>query len=172
MALHGEFGEDGQIQAILQSMGIPYTGSGVLPCAIGMDKGVQKKLMSKAGYDCPSMLELKRSKLDTVNFVDLFEEVLELVGDSFVIRPANQGSSIGVSILHSPTVDEFVEKTLHAFFIRDISFEMWSQMSQENKVHFIRTISDLRDGPWLPYTCWKRHNISSGTTIKKYRSLF
>ena len=150
LALHGEFGEDGQIQAILQSMGIPYTGSGVLPCAIGMDKGVQKKLMSKAGYDCPSMLELKRSKLDTVNFVDLFEEVLELVGDSFVIRPANQGSSIGVSILHSPTVDEFVEKTLHAFFIRDISFEMWSQMSQENKVHFIRTISDLRDGLGFP----------------------
>ena len=47
LALHGTFGEDGQIQGLLESMGIPYTGSGILASAIGMDKAVQKKLMKE-----------------------------------------------------------------------------------------------------------------------------
>lgn len=150
LALHGEYGEDGQIQSMLQSLGIPYTGSGILPCAIGMDKGVQKKLMNRAGYDCPSIIEIKRSELETINFVDLCSTVLDALGKSFVIRPANQGSSIGVSILHNPSLDEFIDKTLLAFFIKKITYAMWSSMTKENKVHFIRTISDLRDGLGFP----------------------
>jgi hypothetical protein len=60
LALHGEYGEDGQIQGFLESMGVPYTGSGIRPCTIGMDKGFQKKMMEAGGFECPAVMELHR----------------------------------------------------------------------------------------------------------------
>jgi len=56
LSLHGIFGEDGQIQGLLDSLQIPYTGSGVRACAIGMDKAYQKKLMESSGFDCPEVI--------------------------------------------------------------------------------------------------------------------
>jgi len=50
LALHGAFGEDGTIQGLLEYAGIPYSGSGILPSAIGMNKAVQKKMMKDAGW--------------------------------------------------------------------------------------------------------------------------
>src|ERR1043165_7076009 len=51
LCLHGPFGEDGKIQGLLEYMGIPYSGSGILPSAIGINKAIQKRLMVSAGFN-------------------------------------------------------------------------------------------------------------------------
>lgn len=150
LALHGEYGEDGQIQSLLQSMGIPYTGSGVLPCAIGMDKGVQKKLMSSGGFACPKMIALKRAQLPNTSLKTLYNQVLSEIGASFVVRPANQGSSIGVSIMHNPSFEEFEVNTLNAFFKKKITHSVWNTYDESNRIAVVKTLSDLRDGLGFP----------------------
>ena len=61
LALHGPYGEDGRIQGLLEYLHIPYSGSGVLPSAIGIDKSVQKKLMVNAGFNSPKFFTIDRT---------------------------------------------------------------------------------------------------------------
>ncbi|MED5301412.1 MAG: D-alanine--D-alanine ligase [Pseudomonadota bacterium] len=89
-ALHGPIGEDGNIQGLLNIMGIPYTHSGVQASAIAMDKIRTKELCSKAGLLCPEGVSLARSDIS----------LLELETRPFVIKPKSQGSSIGVNIVY------------------------------------------------------------------------
>ena len=88
-ALHGRFGEDGLIQGVLEIMGIPYTHSGVLASAIAMDKPVAKTLFDAAGLRCADGKVFTR------------KEILEgaTYPKPFVIKPSNEGSSVGVTIL-------------------------------------------------------------------------
>ncbi len=150
LALHGEYGEDGQIQGILDGLQIPYTGSGLLPCAIGMNKDIQKNLMSKAGFACPKILKLHRSDYSTIELGSLYARILNEIGTSFVIRPANQGSSIGVSILHDPTFEEFTKQLNKAFFIQIINKQDWQSLNDLNKVNLVKDLSDLRSGLGFP----------------------
>lgn len=90
IALHGRGGEDGQIQAILDWQGIPYTGSGVLACALAMDKVLTKKLWSAFG------LPVKKDYL--VGAETTYAELCEaLHATKFAIKPALEGSSVGIS---------------------------------------------------------------------------
>tara|TARA_B100000989_G_scaffold208474_1_gene158073 strand:- start:1630 stop:2541 length:912 start_codon:yes stop_codon:yes gene_type:complete len=88
-ALHGPIGEDGNIQGLLNIMGIPYTHSGVQASAIAMDKIRTKEICSKAGLSCPEGSSLSRNDIS----------LLELEKRPFVIKPKSQGSSIGVQIV-------------------------------------------------------------------------
>ena len=90
-ALHGPIGEDGNIQGLLNIMGIPYTHSGVQASAIAMDKIRTKEICSKAGLSCPDGSSLSRNDIS----------LLELEKRPFVIKPKSQGSSIGVHIVRS-----------------------------------------------------------------------
>jgi D-alanine-D-alanine ligase len=89
IALHGRFGEDGSIQGLLELMGIPYTGSGVLASALAMNKVYSKVVFRAAGLTIAPHQVLRRG------------EKLEL---SFalpvVVKPSQEGSSVGVSIVH------------------------------------------------------------------------
>ena len=89
IALHGRFGEDGSIQGLLELMGIPYTGSGVLASALAMNKVFSKVVFSSAGLTIAPHQVLRQG------------EKLEL---SFalpvVVKPSQEGSSVGVSIVH------------------------------------------------------------------------
>lgn len=91
LAMHGPFGEDGTIQGLLEIAGLPYTGAGVLASAIGMDKPVFKKLMEQAKIPIPPYLIFKK-KDDTGKILKKFKY-------PFVVKPSNQGSSVGVSIV-------------------------------------------------------------------------
>ena len=91
IALHGSDGEDGKIQSLLEIMGIRYTGSGPLSCALTMNKLFTKKLLLQDGFKTPDF------KL--VESIDQFEEVAELLQLPFILKPCSQGSSIGVSII-------------------------------------------------------------------------
>jgi D-alanine-D-alanine ligase len=89
IALHGRGGEDGVTQGALTSMGIPYTGSGVLGSALSMDKLRSKQLFSAVGLDTPPY-RLLRTREDLI-------EAEKSLGWPMIVKPANEGSSVGMA---------------------------------------------------------------------------
>jgi len=87
--LHGRFGEDGAMQGALELLGIPYTGSGVMASAIGMDKWRTKLIWSAAGVSTPAF-EVVTAESD-------FAAIEKKLGLPLFVKPANEGSSIGIS---------------------------------------------------------------------------
>jgi D-alanine-D-alanine ligase len=99
--LHGPYGEDGTVQGLLELAGIPYVGSGVLGSAVGMDKGVMKDVFRAAGLPvAPYVLVLRHRwerEPDAVR-----SEVEKALGYPMFVKPANMGSSVGVSKIRGP----------------------------------------------------------------------
>ena len=93
-ALHGQFGEDGYIQTILESFKIPYTHSGVISSSIAMDKVLSKKIFIKNKILTPKFMTFSFSK-DEKNIVSTIEKKLKF---PVVIKPINEGSSVNVFI--------------------------------------------------------------------------
>ncbi len=89
--LHGPYGEDGSMQGLLKLADVPFVGSGVLGSAVGMDKDVSKRLLRDAGLPVSNFLVFHKS--DDVSFDKIEEEL----GLPFFVKPANLGSSVGVS---------------------------------------------------------------------------
>ena len=90
LALHGACGEDGRIQAALDLLGVPYTGSGCLGSALAMDKDLTKQLV--AG-------KVKTPQWETVTVTeDIIEELMGRIKPPVVVKPISSGSSIGVYI--------------------------------------------------------------------------
>ncbi|HUK56712.1 MAG TPA: D-alanine--D-alanine ligase [Nitrospiria bacterium] len=94
-ALHGRGGEDGSIQGLLEILGIPYTGSGVLASAIGMNKGMTKRLLQADGVPTPKYSVLRSTRLST----DDFKEIPAGLDCPVVVKPSSEGSTIGVTIV-------------------------------------------------------------------------
>ncbi|MBI5067708.1 MAG: D-alanine--D-alanine ligase [Deltaproteobacteria bacterium] len=92
-ALHGRWGEDGSIQGLLESMGIPYTGSGVLASALGMDKPFSKLLFRDAGLKVVEYRVFSHTRAASVTARDL------PFAFPVVVKPGNEGSSVGVHIV-------------------------------------------------------------------------
>ncbi|WP_025688350.1 D-alanine--D-alanine ligase [Paenibacillus zanthoxyli] len=106
LALHGAFGEDGTVQAVLESLNIPYTGSGVLSSAICMDKDMSKRLLRAAGIPTADWL--------CWNHIDEFSpEALEELGYPVIVKPSSGGSSIGMTKVNEP--DELRAAVMEAF---------------------------------------------------------
>jgi len=93
-ALHGQYGEDGRIQGLLDIMGIPYTHSGALSSAICMDKVIAKKICADIAIKIP-----KYYLLNKWDGLESQKEILKKIGKPFVIKPINEGSSVGVEII-------------------------------------------------------------------------
>jgi D-alanine-D-alanine ligase len=91
--LHGTNGEDGAVQGILKMADIPFVGAGVLGSAVGMDKDVMKRLLRDAKIPTAKFIVLERSAMGQIDF----NKVVEEVGLPFFIKPANLGSSVGIS---------------------------------------------------------------------------
>jgi D-alanine-D-alanine ligase len=89
IALHGRFGEDGTVQGVLEWLGIPYTGSGVLASALAMDKLRSKRIWKAEGLPTP-IYSLLDEKSD-------FPAVARKLGTPLMVKPASEGSSIGMS---------------------------------------------------------------------------
>ncbi len=99
LALHGPGGEDGAIQGFLETLGIPYTGSGVQASAIGMHKVTTKTLLAVADIPVPAGTVVKRGK--TVSSAALLRRAK--LRWPVVVKPASQGSTIGVTIVRKPS---------------------------------------------------------------------
>jgi D-alanine-D-alanine ligase len=89
IALHGRFGEDGTVQGALELLGIPYTGSGVMASALGMDKWRSKLVWQAGGLPIPEYLILNEQSSES--------EVVAKLGLPLFVKPANEGSSVGIS---------------------------------------------------------------------------
>lgn len=94
-ALHGRFGEDGTIQGMLELLGLPYTGSGVLASALCMDKARANAMLEAAGLDVPPFEEVE---IKEGIAPDVVESLVAMYGLPLVIKPVREGSTIGLTI--------------------------------------------------------------------------
>ena len=95
-AIHGTFGEDGELQSLLDERGIEYAGSGVLASRLCMNKQRTKSIVESAGVAVPSSVVFEES-----DFVDV-ENVIERLGPDLVVKPVDQGSSVSLSLIEGP----------------------------------------------------------------------
>lgn len=91
--IHGTFGEDGTLQGMLKACNIPFVGPSVLGSAVGMDKDVSKRLLRDAKIPVAKFLVCKKKQETELSF----EEVKRFLGVPFFVKPANLGSSVGIS---------------------------------------------------------------------------
>jgi D-alanine-D-alanine ligase len=96
ICLHGRRGEDGTVQGLLELLGLPYVGSGVLASALAMDKVVSKVVFEAAGLRTPGWQALRSG-----GPVDI-GAVIDELGGKLVVKPVSEGSSVGMSIVHEP----------------------------------------------------------------------
>ena len=96
-AVHGLYGEDGRLPAILDAAGIPYTGCGVLASAVSMDKVATKRFLLQAGVSTPDCIILQKREAEDLQAIKA--RILERFGKTCVIKAAAQGSSIGVYMI-------------------------------------------------------------------------
>ena len=103
--LHGQFGEDGYIQSILETTGIPYTHSGVIPSAIAMDKVLSKKIFIKNNILVPKyfLYGFDKSKSELIKLIN------KKVKFPVVLKPINEGSSVNVFICNKSNIFKKIE---------------------------------------------------------------
>lgn len=151
LCLHGSDGEDGRVQGLLEYYRIPYSGSGILPSAIGMNKAVQKELMKSKGFQVPEFKTITRGNwFSETGSRDFFHQVQTTLRFPVVIKSANQGSSIGVSVVAAADETLFREAVERSFFTFRLSKDLWSSMDFASKVEFIRKLTDIREGIGIP----------------------
>ena len=147
LTLHGPFGEDGNIQGILEWYGIPFSGAGILPSSIGIDKEIQKKVLGTAGFATPNYETVLREKWQNSP-----ESVIKDLESAFsypiVIKAPHQGSSIGVSIAQN--TQELSAGLNRSFFIQNIDPKEWQAKSDTEKRNFLISFTDIREGLGFP----------------------
>ncbi len=100
IALLGKFGEDGAIQGLLEMLSIPYSGSGILASSIAMHKRVSKRLLQANGFDVAKDIYLYRADYGTsVTKEDLNESIKTTFTYPVIVKPASEGSSVGVTFV-------------------------------------------------------------------------
>ncbi len=104
-ALHGQFGEDGYIQTILEQFNIPYTHSGVIPSSIAMDKEISKKIFIKNNIKTPKFFTFSYD-MKVQNLIKKIEKKLSF---PVVVKPLNEGSSVNVYICEKKNVNKILK---------------------------------------------------------------
>lgn len=127
IALHGSPGEDGTIQGLLDLMGLPYVGSGVLASAVGIDKIRSKMLFSALGIPAPFHLPVSPEELGEGKTEQLIHRLTGSLGLPMVIKPSKTGSAIGVKVVREeseiePALREAVKygETIAEEFIKGV----------------------------------------------------
>ncbi|MEG0775804.1 D-alanine--D-alanine ligase [Clostridium sp.] len=106
IALHGKFGEDGSIQAILESLNIQYTGSGILSSALCMDKDMSKRIFLAEDINTPKWININKENYANFN-------LLKDLNYPLIVKPNNGGSSIGTFIVNEPIeLENIIHKAL------------------------------------------------------------
>lgn len=117
IALHGKFGEDGTIQELLEIIDIPYTGPGPLSSIIGFNKVLSKELFSANGVPTPRFFTLSMPTFKEMGASKLLNVAWEKLGSPVVIKPASQGSALGVKIVEK--FEDLPDALLGAFSYDD-----------------------------------------------------
>ncbi|ABG58203.1 D-alanine--D-alanine ligase family protein [Cytophaga hutchinsonii] len=161
LALHGPYGEDGAIQGMLDWNNIPYSGSGILPSAIGINKYIQKKLVAQASFNGPNYVTYKKSTwlkgADTKALLAHFESS---VGFPFVVKAPSQGSSIGITVISERNEEKLKQALNRSFFLQEITAADWNTKTEHAKIKWVATLTDIRDGIGMPV-----NDVLQGKTI-------
>jgi D-alanine-D-alanine ligase len=111
--LHGRGGEDGTVQGLCELLGVPYVGSGVLASSTALDKGRTKQIYASLGLLTPSCCVIRKG--NPYSCVELIQNL----GSCLVVKPAIEGSSLGLTIVHSTTPEELQAAIDKAFALDD-----------------------------------------------------
>jgi len=101
IALHGKYGEDGTVQELLEIMEIPYTGPGVYASTVSFDKALSKEIFQRKGIPTPDYFTLTAGSFREMGAAGVLDKVIERLGLPVVVKPAGQGSALGIKIAHS-----------------------------------------------------------------------
>lgn len=105
ICLHGRFGEDGTVQGLCELIDLPYVGSGVLASALALEKVRSKQFFAFAGLPTPDFAVVHRGHLYDI------DAIVESLGEKTVVKPASEGSSVGMTIVHeSGELADAIEK--------------------------------------------------------------
>lgn len=122
IALHGRYGEDGTVQGMLEILDLPYTGSGVLASAIGINKAISKRVFESAEIETPSFMLVNKDTLSLDN--ETLGSIIKEIGLPLVVKPACEGSTIGMSIISA--ADELTAALETAFsYDKDVVLEQF-----------------------------------------------
>lgn len=139
--LHGRGGEDGEIQGLLQAVNIPYTGSGIVGAVMSMNKRISKLLWQQQGLPTPKFIQICST--------DQKEQLLAELGLPLIIKPVNEGSSIGMSkVTRAEDLTAAIELAFQ--YDSDVIAEQWIEGAEY-------TVS-LLDGKALPVIRLKTPN--------------
>jgi D-alanine-D-alanine ligase len=116
IVLHGRGGEDGTVQELLEILGLPYTGSGVLACTRAIDKVLTKHLLTAAGIPTPEFFAFNETAFKELGAADALPAIEERLRFPIVVKPAAGGSALGIKFARSP---EDVPQALVAAFSYD-----------------------------------------------------
>ncbi|WP_198172519.1 D-alanine--D-alanine ligase family protein [Hymenobacter ginkgonis] len=157
LALHGPGGEDGAIQGLLEWVGIPYSGSGILPSAFGIDKIAQKKLLKATGLPTPDFYVLTAEDWATADPAATLSMLGRELGLPLVLKAPRQGSSIGISILKAEDPALFSAAVDRALFRRTLTAAEWEELDEHGRLAWVRQLADIREGIGLPVTATAHH---------------
>lgn len=99
---HGRSGEDGTLQALLELLGVAYTGSDPLASALCLDKILAKRLLSRAGLATPPFHAFSRAAFQELGAATVFDDVMARLDAPVVVKPARLGSSFGIKLVQRP----------------------------------------------------------------------
>ena len=97
LALHGKYGEDGTAQGVLELFKVPYTGSGILASSLAIDKVYSKKIFKLEGINTPDYISIDFKK--EIDIKNIIADVKREIGYPVVVKPAREGSTIGITIV-------------------------------------------------------------------------
>jgi D-alanine-D-alanine ligase len=124
ICLHGPGGEDGTVQALLETLGIPYTGSGPLSSIRCMDKDYAKRAIRAAGIPTPPFRTFFRRAMNEMGAAAALDAAADSLGYPLVVKPAREGSSFGLSRVEAP--DQLLDAVYEAFgYDAKILLERW-----------------------------------------------
>ncbi|MBH8559032.1 D-alanine--D-alanine ligase family protein [Hymenobacter negativus] len=150
LALHGPGGEDGAIQGMLEWLGIPYSGSGILPSAFGIDKIAQKNLLKALGRPTPDFRVITAEEWDRTDHAATLAYLVRELGLPLVLKAPRQGSSIGVSILKTDDLSKFEAAIERSLFRKTLTRADWQRLGEQDKVAWVQHLTDIREGIGLP----------------------
>jgi len=141
IALHGKYGEDGTVQELLEFLGIPYTGPGVLASTLAWDKGISKRLMRASGIPTPPWVTLTADAFKHMGAASALDLLADAVGGLPVaVKPAQQGSALGLTRVADD--DALSEALLTAFSCgQTVLIERWIEGAS-----IAVSVLDLGDG--------------------------
>ncbi|WP_242920248.1 D-alanine--D-alanine ligase family protein [Pontibacter liquoris] len=167
LALHGPYGEDGSIQGLLEWYHMPYSGSGILPSAIGIDKAAQKEMLRQHGFPTPDYRTVSFNEWqEQTGRQQLFDSLVADLGLPLVLKAPHQGSSIGVSIVKEHDFATFEAGMDRSFFTKTIYKAQWLALGEEKQLASIKQLVDIREGIGMPVL------LENGTIIYHPEELF